>query len=182
MVNVLYILDEPTTHLDIAAREGLQEAILQYNGTVCLVSHDIEFVRKSATTIVAMDGQMGIKKYFGDYDYFREKIGGEESADSQNTRIKTIKQNENQENPKKKPSRNDKRNHINRLEKKISKLEAEIDTWVIEKDRLTKEVEANAPGIDFSAIGIQLRDLDDKIDTASEKWNSFAEELEKKQC
>ena len=73
----LLILDEPTTHLDIAAREGLQEAIHQYKGTVCIVSHDIEFMRNSATTILAMDGKMGVKKYFGDYNYYLEKITGE---------------------------------------------------------------------------------------------------------
>ena len=74
----LLILDEPTTHLDVAAREGLQEAIIQYNGTVCLVSHDIEFVRNSVSTIVAIGtAKMGITKYFGDYDYYREKTGQE---------------------------------------------------------------------------------------------------------
>lgn len=47
----LLILDEPTTHLDVAAREMLQKAIRTYQGTVCLVSHDMEFLRGTAETI-----------------------------------------------------------------------------------------------------------------------------------
>lgn len=68
----LLILDEPTTHLDIAARELLQEAIRNFAGTVCVVSHDIEFVRNTATSIIAMEPG-GIRKYFGNYDYYLEK-------------------------------------------------------------------------------------------------------------
>jgi len=68
----LLILDEPTTHLDIAARELLQEAIRNFAGTVCVVSHDIEFVRNTATAIIAMEVG-GIRKYFGNYDYYLEK-------------------------------------------------------------------------------------------------------------
>lgn len=48
------VLDEPTTHLDIAAREALQQAICNYTGTVCIVSHDIEFLRGTVTGIVEM--------------------------------------------------------------------------------------------------------------------------------
>jgi len=71
----LLILDEPTTHLDIRGRETLEQALVAFNGTVCLVSHDIEFVRKVATSILALTPD-GIAKYPGDYDYYREKIGG----------------------------------------------------------------------------------------------------------
>jgi ATP-binding cassette subfamily F protein 3 len=58
------ILDEPTTHLDLHTRESLQKAISDYKGTVCLVSHDIEFVKKAADTIVEMRPP-SIKKYYG---------------------------------------------------------------------------------------------------------------------
>ena len=68
----LLILDEPTTHLDVRARELLQEALKNYKGTVCFVSHDLEFVRGVATTIIAMENH-SIKRYYGNYDYYLEK-------------------------------------------------------------------------------------------------------------
>ena len=49
------LLDEPTTHLDIYAREALEEALQTYEGTLCLVSHDIEFVKAVANTIFYLD-------------------------------------------------------------------------------------------------------------------------------
>lgn len=72
----LLVLDEPTTHLDIAAREALQEALKGYQGTVCLVSHDMEFLRGSANNILEMRSP-GVRRYFGNYDYYKEKTASE---------------------------------------------------------------------------------------------------------
>jgi ATP-binding cassette subfamily F protein 3 len=69
----LLVLDEPTTHLDIPAREALEDGLRNYSGTLCVVSHDIEFVRNVATTTVSMDPP-GIRRYAGGYDYYREKV------------------------------------------------------------------------------------------------------------
>ncbi|MBP5300696.1 MAG: ABC-F family ATP-binding cassette domain-containing protein, partial [Victivallales bacterium] len=73
------MLDEPTTHLDIHAREALQEALASYPGTIALVSHDIEFVRGVAKDIYDMRPGK-ITRYYGDYDYYREKRAQEEAA------------------------------------------------------------------------------------------------------
>ena len=77
------LLDEPTTHLDIHAREALQDALANYKGTIALVSHDIEFVRGVANTIFAMD-ERGITRYYGGYDYYRQKLQEEEAANAAN--------------------------------------------------------------------------------------------------
>jgi ATP-binding cassette subfamily F protein 3 len=71
--NNFLLLDEPTTHLDIYAREALEEALRNYNGTLCLVSHDITFVRNLATTIYELSPE-GVTRYYGNYDYYREKL------------------------------------------------------------------------------------------------------------
>ena len=73
------MLDEPTTHLDIHAREALQEALSNYPGTIALVSHDIEFVRGIAKDIYDMRPGK-VTRYYGDYDYYREKLAQEEAA------------------------------------------------------------------------------------------------------
>ena len=56
------LLDEPTTHLDVTAREALEDALQGFAGTLCVVSHDIEFVRNVAATIIAMTPP-GITRY-----------------------------------------------------------------------------------------------------------------------
>lgn len=76
--NVL-ILDEPTTHLDIAGRETLETALRQYEGTVLLVIHDITFVKNVADRIWAIT-EHGLQTWPGGYDYFIEKTGGLQSV------------------------------------------------------------------------------------------------------
>ena len=76
------ILDEPTNHLDIRSREALEEALLGYDGTMFVVSHDRYFINKLATKIYYMSKD-GVKLYNGDYTYFSEKRcepAGEETA------------------------------------------------------------------------------------------------------
>ena len=75
------MLDEPTTHLDIPSREALENALHDYEGTLCLVSHDIEFTRHVATSIIAMVPP-GVRRYPGGYDYYHEK--SEADAKKQN--------------------------------------------------------------------------------------------------
>ena len=68
----LLVLDEPTTHLDLRSREALETALRAYSGTVCLVSHDIEFLRNLAGVIIEVSAK-GLVRYHGGYDYYREK-------------------------------------------------------------------------------------------------------------
>lgn len=73
------LLDEPTTHLDIHAREALQDALAKYPGTIALVSHDIEFVRGVANSIYAMEPGR-VRKFYGGYDYYHQKLAEEKAA------------------------------------------------------------------------------------------------------
>ena len=66
------LLDEPTTHLDLDGRRLLQDALRKYAGTILLVSHDIDFVRAVATSILEITRE-GIRSYPGGYDYYCEK-------------------------------------------------------------------------------------------------------------
>ena len=75
----LLLLDEPTNHLDILAREALEEALLEYTGTVIVVSHDRYFINRIARTILYV-GHGRARVYLGDYDYFREKRRAELAA------------------------------------------------------------------------------------------------------
>lgn len=66
------ILDEPTNHLDITSKEILEDALINYTGTVLYVSHDRYFINKTATRILDLTGQT-LVNYIGNYDYYLEK-------------------------------------------------------------------------------------------------------------
>lgn len=66
------LLDEPTNHLDIVSREALEEALLNYDGTVLVISHDRYFLNKVVSKIQELH-ENGIKEYLGNYNYYVEK-------------------------------------------------------------------------------------------------------------
>lgn len=66
------ILDEPTNHLDIDNKEVLENALIDYAGTLLFVSHDRYFINRIATKVIELS-ETGSKLYLGDYDYYLEK-------------------------------------------------------------------------------------------------------------
>jgi ATP-binding cassette subfamily F protein 3 len=66
------ILDEPTNHLDLDSKEILENALIDYPGTILFVSHDRYFINRIATKVLELE-RKGITEYLGDYDYFLEK-------------------------------------------------------------------------------------------------------------
>ena len=66
------ILDEPTNHLDITSKEILEDALVNYTGTILYVSHDRYFINKTATRILDLTNQT-LVNYIGNYDYYLEK-------------------------------------------------------------------------------------------------------------
>ena len=69
--NVL-ILDEPTNHLDLSSKEILENALIDFPGTILFVSHDRYFINRIATKVIELS-QGGAAEYLGDYDYYVEK-------------------------------------------------------------------------------------------------------------
>lgn len=66
------LMDEPTNHLDIDSKEVLEDALMDYNGTLLVISHDRYFLNKVADKILELSKD-GIKEYLGNYDYYLEK-------------------------------------------------------------------------------------------------------------
>lgn len=66
------LLDEPTNHLDIMSREALEDALLSYDGTLLVISHDRYFLNKVVSKIYELL-ETGIKEYIGNYSYYVEK-------------------------------------------------------------------------------------------------------------
>ncbi len=78
------LLDEPTNHLDISSKEALEDAVLGYDGTLLAISHDRYFLNRVCTKIFEMQSD-GMKIYYGNYDYYKEKIKQAEQLSSEDT-------------------------------------------------------------------------------------------------
>ena len=70
--NNFLILDEPTNHLDIDSKEVLENALIDFDGTLLFVSHDRYFINRLATKVLEIS-ETGSTLYLGDYDYYLEK-------------------------------------------------------------------------------------------------------------
>ena len=82
------ILDEPTNHLDLDSKEILENALIDYPGTILFVSHDRYFINRIASKVVELNVE-GVTDYLGDYDYYVEKKLEQEE-------LKALQQNEQQ--------------------------------------------------------------------------------------
>jgi ATP-binding cassette subfamily F protein 3 len=75
----LLLMDEPTTHLDMASIEALVRALKQYDGTLIFISHDVYFIKSIATSVLHVRGGV-LTSYPGNYDYYLEKTGAESAV------------------------------------------------------------------------------------------------------
>ncbi|XVN43899.1 MAG: hypothetical protein RCG16_06990 [Rickettsia hoogstraalii] len=71
------VLDEPTSHLDIESREALKKSLIDFEGTVILVTHDRDFAKSIATRIIALSHRKNIVDFKGKYDDYIEKYGND---------------------------------------------------------------------------------------------------------
>lgn len=115
------LMDEPTNHLDIDSKEMLEDALLNYEGTVLVVSHDRYFLNKIANNIFDMSKD-GVFQYLGNYDYYLLKKAELEETDDDVVETKT----KTQINAEKKKERELIRDRQQR-EKEIKKLEKSIE-------------------------------------------------------
>ena len=80
--NNFLILDEPTNHLDIDSKEVLENALIDFDGTLLFVSHDRYFINRVATHVLELS-ENGSTLYLGDYDYYVEKKAEVEMAQAE---------------------------------------------------------------------------------------------------
>ncbi len=165
----LLLLDEPTTHLDIAGCEALEKALQAYAGTVCLVSHDISFVRNTATSILSITPD-GVRRWLGTYDDYLEKSDAPPTAPP------------NTPTPAAPPAtdgkqRRELQRQARRLETQVSKLETEIETLENEQSQALAALQAGTV-TDYASHQKRLNELAALIQRATRDWISAGEELE----
>jgi ABC transport system ATP-binding/permease protein len=123
----LMILDEPTNDLDVETLDLLQEEVSDYDGTVLLVSHDRDFLDRTVTSIIAVEGEGRIREYVGGYqDYLAERRRTEKPAEA--AAVKTAKAKPAPEKPRTRSTKMSYKDgrELELLPERIAKLEAEI--------------------------------------------------------
>ncbi|SFV87935.1 ABC transporter, ATP-binding protein [hydrothermal vent metagenome] len=120
----LLVLDEPTNDLDVETLELLEEMLVDYTGTLILISHDRTFLNNVVGSTVVMDGDGVINQYAGGYDdYLLQKQ--EDLNDKVKLKSKPKQQKKTPDNSSKKLTYKEQK-MLNELPKKIETTEAEI--------------------------------------------------------
>jgi ATP-binding cassette subfamily F protein 3 len=183
----LLILDEPTAHLDIGTRASLEQAIKAFSGTVCLVSHDIDFIKAVAENIIEVTPNK-LTRYYGDYDYFRQKKAEHEAASqavATPSTTKTVYASIPEPALSRKEQRRleaEKRNSINKvlkpLKKEVEKIELTLETLEEEKSSIWEKLTSETNPEAIKKLNQRLSVIEKEQDSLNESWEQKAEALE----
>ncbi len=177
------ILDEPTNHLDIQSKEVLKEALINYEGTFIVVSHDREFLEGLTNRIWDIENQSLKIHHFGVEDFLNRKMellqptsSLRKSKESKKKLVKETKESQLSYNEKKdlKRQKNKWRNQINSSEKKIESLEEKI----AEMDRIMATIDYSNEA-KASKVLKEYEDLKSQLDNQMHLWEKAVEMMEK---
>lgn len=166
------LLDEPTNHLDASSREELEKTLLDYSGTMLIVSHDRYFINKIADRILLLTNN-GVKEYLGNYDYYLERTTAEKQG---------VVLTESKKEKKEKPQNDyflqkQKQSEERKRQTKLKKAEAEIerlDEEIVKTQELLSSEEVAADYEKLMELSKLLEDLQKQQEEQYEIW----EELE----
>ena len=163
----MLLLDEPTNNLDIPAREALEDALLEYRGTMFFISHDRYFLRKLATRVVDLEGRK-LRNYLGGYDYYRSHRRLDEgSKGTKGRQRRRIRPGQSKEQSV--------------LATRLVAVEGEIDATERRVARLEKELatsELYSDGKRSREIVTEHRELKRALDALYADWGALLEEEE----
>lgn len=158
----LLILDEPTNHLDIDSRENLEEALMEFTGTILFISHDRFFINKLAETICEIEDKK-ITNYNGDYEYYLEKKNEFKGNKIQAPMKNKVNVQPNIEKTKKQINAN-KQKQVESLESAIEELETKLADINIEMHSKGSEYE------ELLQLAKEKEIIQKELDINIEKW------------
>ena len=170
----LLLLDEPTNHLDILSREALEEAILSYDGTLIVISHDRYFLNKVINRIVELQEE-GTTEYLGNYSYYVEKklnpLRFEAYEELANGKTKTQLKEEKRKKREVEKEEKAKKLQIKKLEDEISKNEELLLS--LQEDLCKEEIYSNPS--ESERVNKEIKILEEKIEDLYIKWEEVNE-------
>ena len=160
------LLDEPTNHLDAFSREELENTLLNYQGTMLIVSHDRYFINKLATRIVELTPD-GCNNFIGNYDDYAEHryVQHEEIKVKEKPKVNDYK------------LKKERQSNLRRLNSQLKHLEEDIEKTE-EEISSTEEKMSSAPYEELVELTTLLDELSQKRDSLYEQWEQISSELE----
>lgn len=171
------LLDEPTTHLDIQGREALEEAVKNYEGTVCLVSHDVSFVRSTADHIISVHDGL-VKSFTGGYDYFLEKTGvdlSESRATPKASSQATTK--DAADSPTRGKDSRKARAKAREAQKGLKDMEKRMENLQKQREVLHLKMASGNEDVDYAALNIELSQVTRALSELESRWLEEADRL-----
>ena len=174
------LLDEPTNHLDIVSKDVLENALTNFPGTVCYVSHDRYFINKTATRILDLT-ENRLLNYIGNYDYYIEKREAVEEAANLTSTEQAEKPADVSESKKEwidnktaLAQKKKVKNALNKCEKEISEIEDKLQS--IDEEFANPENASNVGKL--MELQKQKETLEKRLDKLMEDWEELTLQME----
>ena len=174
--NNFLILDEPTNHLDIDSKEVLENALIDFDGTLLFVSHDRYFINRVATQVLELSEE-GSTLYLGDYDYYLEKKAELEAlAAAQAEAAPASSTEEVTSNDYHLQKQNQK--ELRKITRRIEQLEAEMEELDQKIQAITETMHSTNDAADLVQLQSDLDQLTVQQEAVMEEWAELSEQVE----
>jgi len=174
--NNFLILDEPTNHLDIDSKEVLENALIDFDGTLLFVSHDRYFINRVATQVLELSEE-GSTLYLGDYDYYLEKKAELEAlAAAQAEAVPVSSTEEVTSNDYHLQKQNQK--ELRKITRRIEQLEAEMEELDQKIQEISETMHSTNDAADLVQLQSELDQLTVQQEAVMEEWAELSEQVE----
>ena len=172
--NNFLILDEPTNHLDIDSKEVLENALIDFDGTLLFVSHDRYFINRVATHVLELS-ENGSTLYLGDYDYYVEKkseveMSQTEEASTSNQVKETSSVNDYQ-------AQKESQKEVRKLMRQIENLEAEIEELESQSQAISEQMLETNDADKLMELQAELDKIRHRQEEAMLEWEELSEQV-----
>ena len=174
--NNFLILDEPTNHLDIDSKEVLENALIDFDGTLLFVSHDRYFINRVATQVLELSEE-GSTLYLGDYDYYLEKKAELEALAAAQAEAEPASSTEEvTSNDYHLQKQNQK--ELRKITRRIEQLEAEMEELDQKIQAITETMHSTNDAEDLVQLQSELDQLTVQQEAVMEEWTELSEQVE----